>query len=242
MRFTVSAAALLAFVANALAQNPDFDPVTKPLSNEKVNAGSTYTIEWTAPEKFKDVTISISLIGGATQGTQIPLLDIASGIPNSAGKYSWTIPSTLGKDAIYGLKLASEANPDVDWQWSNPFHIVAAEGASSGTTTVTSSVGTATVTLSSASATAAATKTAATSEVVVVNSTTALSTTVAPTAVSVSSAPATVITSVTKPASNGTATKTASTTIATVTNAAGGAQATAGVFAVLGGLAVAALL
>lgn len=77
MRFTISAAAFLAFAANVLAQNPNFDPVTKPLSQEKIAAGSTYTIEWTAPDAFKDVTVSISLIGGATQNTQVPLLDIA---------------------------------------------------------------------------------------------------------------------------------------------------------------------
>ncbi|KAF9879834.1 extracellular serine-threonine rich protein [Colletotrichum karsti] len=249
MRFTISAAAFLAFAANVLAQNPNFDPVNKPTPNEKINAGTTYTIEWTAPDAFKDVTVSISLIGGATQGGQVPLLDIASGVPNSAGKYSWTIPSTLGKDAFYGLTIKSEANPSVDFQYSNPFHIVAGE-SSSGTTTLTSSSGTATVTLSAASvsATSSASVSAAasSSDVVIVNSTTALSTTAAPTAVT--SAPATVITSVTKPAGNGTATKSGSgsgspsTTLATVTAPGAGAQATAGVFAVLGGLAVAALL
>ncbi|KAK2768962.1 gpi anchored serine-threonine rich protein [Colletotrichum kahawae] len=247
MRFTISAAAFLAFAANVLAQNPNFDPVTKPLSQEKIAAGSTYTIEWTAPDAFKDVTVSISLIGGATQNTQVPLLDIASGVANSAGKYSWTIPSTLGKDAFYGLVIKSESNA-ADFQYSNPFHITASD-SSSGTTTLTSSLGTATVTLSaasvsatpSASASASASAVASSSApVVIANTSTALSTTAVPTPVS--SAPATVVTSVTKPASNGTSTKTPSTTLATVTGVAGGARATAGVFAVLGGLAVAALL
>ncbi|KAI8212653.1 hypothetical protein K4K53_012242 [Colletotrichum sp. SAR 10_77] len=249
MRFTISAAAFLAFAANVLAQNPNFDPVTKPLSQEKIAAGSTYTIEWTAPDAFKDVTVSISLIGGATQNTQVPLLDIASGVANSAGKYSWTIPSTLGKDAFYGLVIKSESNA-ADFQYSNPFHITASD-SSSGTTTLVSSAGTATVTLSAASVSATPSASASVSAeasasssapVVIANTSTALSTTAVPTPVN--SAPATVVTSVTKPAGNGTstATKTPSTTLATVTGVAGGAQATAGVFAVLGGLAVAALL
>uniref|UniRef100_L2G8C7 Gpi anchored serine-threonine rich protein n=1 Tax=Colletotrichum fructicola (strain Nara gc5) TaxID=1213859 RepID=L2G8C7_COLFN len=247
MRFTISAAAFLAFAANVLAQNPN----SKPLSQEKIAAGSTYTIEWTAPDAFKDVTVSISLIGGATQNTQVPLLDIASGVANSAGKYSWTIPSTLGKDAFYGLVIKSESNA-ADFQYSNPFHITASD-SSSGTTTLVSSAGTATVTLSAASVSAtpsasasasvsAAASASSSAPVVIANTSTALSTTAVPTPVN--SAPATVVTSVTKPAGNGTstATKTPSTTLATVTGVAGGAQATAGVFAVLGGLAVAALL
>ncbi|GJC80038.1 hypothetical protein ColLi_02876 [Colletotrichum liriopes] len=250
MQFKISAAALLAFAASALAQNANFNPIYKPTSNEKVNAGTTLSIEWDAPEAFKDVTVSISLIGGATQNGQVPLLDIVSGIPNSAEKYSWSIPSTLGKDAFYGLVIKSDANPTVDFQYSNPFHIVAGEGSSSGTTTVVASSGTATVTLSAntasvtptSSASASASASASVSESVIINSTTALSTTAAPTAVTPSQSAATTITSVTRPASNGTATRTASTTIATVPAAGAGAQATAGVFAVLGGIAVAALL
>ncbi|GKT42217.1 uncharacterized protein ColSpa_02398 [Colletotrichum spaethianum] len=247
MQFKISAAAFLAFAASALAQNPNFDPVNKPTPNQKVDAGSTLSIEWVAPDAFKDVTVSISLIGGATQNTQVPLQDIVSGIPNSAEKYSWTIPSTLGKDAFYGLVIKSEVNPTVDFQYSNPFHIVAGEGSSSATTSVVISSSTATLTLSandaSVTPSSSASASASDSESVIVNSTTALSTTAAPTAVVPSqSAPATTITSVTRPASNGTASRTATTTIATVTGAAAGAQATAGVFAVLGGLAVAALL
>ncbi|OHF01375.1 hypothetical protein CORC01_03408 [Colletotrichum orchidophilum] len=245
MQFKITAAAFLAFAASALAQNPNFDPVFKPTSNEKINAGTAYTIEWTAPDAFKDVTVSISLIGGATQNTQVPLQDIVSGISNSAGKYTWTIPSTLGKDAFYGLVIKSEANPTVDFQYSNPFHIVAGEGAASGTTTVVSSSNTATVTLSAASvsvtptasASASASASVTKSESVIINSTASLSATAVPTPATLS-APASTLTSVTRPAANGTATQSG---IATVTGVAAGAQATAGVFAVLGGLAVAAL-
>ncbi|WYZ34815.1 hypothetical protein EsH8_I_001091 [Colletotrichum jinshuiense] len=248
MQFKISSAAFLAFAASVIAQNPNFDPIYKPTSNEKVNAGSVLSIEWDAPDAFKDVTVSISLIGGPVQDKQVPLLDIASGIANSAEKYSWTIPTTLGKDAFYGLVIKSEVNAD-DFQYSNPFHIIAGEGTSSGTTTVTSSVGTATVTLSAktsstGSVSAAASASTSSAESVIVNSTTALSTTAAPTAATQSGAAATTITSVTRASASGNATvsRTASTTIATVTGAAAGAQATAGVLAVLGGFAVAALL
>ncbi|KAK2020127.1 hypothetical protein LZ32DRAFT_597761 [Colletotrichum eremochloae] len=249
MQFKISAAAFLAFAASALAQNPNFNPVYKPTSNEKVNAGTSLTIEWEAPAAFKDVTVSISLIGGATQNTQVPLMDIVSGIPNSANKYTWAIPTTLGKDAFYGLVIKSDANPTVDFQYSNPFHIVAGEGSSTGTTTVLATSGTATVTLSAKTASAtAATSSAPVSESVIANSTSVLSTTASPTAPVVSEpATATTITSVTRPATNGTGTATrtptvATSAIATVTGSGAGAQATAGLYAVLGGLAVAALL
>lgn len=77
MQFTISAAALAAFVGSVVAQNPNFNPVYRPESGEELQSGSTFTIEWEAPAEFADVEISISLIGGATQNTQVPLLDIA---------------------------------------------------------------------------------------------------------------------------------------------------------------------
>jgi len=248
MQFKISAAAFLAFAASALAQNPNFDPVYKPTSNQKVNAGTSLTIEWDAPDAFKDVTVSLSLIGGPTQGGQVPLLDIVSGIPNSAKTYTWAIPSNLGKDAFYGLVIKSEANPSVDFQYSNPFHIVAAEGGSTGTTTVLATSGTATVTLSANTASVSATSAAPVSESAIANSSTA-----APTD-PVTTAAATTLTSATRPASNrtatgtatptaaGTATGTTTSAIATVTGSDASAKAHAGIFAILGGLAVAVLL
>ncbi|EFQ26384.1 hypothetical protein CGRA01v4_05513 [Colletotrichum graminicola] len=249
MQFKISAAAFLAFAVSALAQNPNFDPVYKPTSNQKVNAGTSLTIEWDAPDAFKDVTVSISLIGGATQGGQVPLLDIVSGIPNSAKAYTWAIPSNLGKDAFYGLVIKSEANPSVDFQYSNPFHIVAVDGASTGTTTVLATSGTATVTLSTHTASvSAATSAASVSESAIANSSTAAHTT------PVTTAAVTTLTSATRPATNHTATGiatptvativsgTATSAIATVTGSGASAKGPAGIFAILGGLAVAALL
>jgi hypothetical protein len=77
MRFTISATAVLAMAMSAFAQTPDFDPVYTPAANAVIKAGSTFEITWQAPAKYAEGTISISLIGGATQNTQVPLEDIA---------------------------------------------------------------------------------------------------------------------------------------------------------------------
>lgn len=78
MRFTLSVPAFLALVSSTFAQTADFDPVTAPSSNQIINAGAPFTIQWTAPAKYAAGTVSIELIGGATQGTQVPLSTIAS--------------------------------------------------------------------------------------------------------------------------------------------------------------------
>lgn len=75
MRFSV--ATILAFAATAFAQTADFDPIYAPTPNEKIAAGSTFTITWKAPAKYSEGTVKIELIGGATQNTQVPLADIA---------------------------------------------------------------------------------------------------------------------------------------------------------------------
>lgn len=75
MRFSV--ATILAFAATAFAQTADFDPIYTPKDGETIPAGSTYTITWKAPAKYSEGTVKIGLIGGATQGTQVPLIDIA---------------------------------------------------------------------------------------------------------------------------------------------------------------------
>lgn len=122
MQFSISAAAVLAFVASAFAQTADFDAVNTPAAWEVLPAGSTFKISWQAPAKYDGETISISLIGGATQGTQVPLIDIAAGVANEAGAYEWAIPASLGDAAVYGLVLKLESNPAV-FQYSNPFKI-----------------------------------------------------------------------------------------------------------------------
>ncbi|KAM0260324.1 hypothetical protein ACHAQJ_002889 [Trichoderma viride] len=169
MRFTLTVPAFLALVSSAFAQSADFDPVTVPTSNQIISAGAPFTVQWTAPAKYAAGTISIELIGGATQGTQQPLGVIATGIQNSAGSFTWNVPSNLGDDAFYGFVVKLESNPAV-FQYSNPFHIKAGAVSSaappaktsaygglppSDTTTITTSTGVKTVTLASQTTSAA---------------------------------------------------------------------------------------
>lgn len=77
MRFFASVSAALAFAASAIAQTADFNPIYTPTEGAEVPAGSTFEITWQAPAKYKDQTVSISLIGGASQGTLVPIADIA---------------------------------------------------------------------------------------------------------------------------------------------------------------------
>ena len=77
MHFASSAVAgLLALATSAFAQTAGFDPIFKPLDNEVIAAGSTYPISWNAT-MYTSESVSISLIGGATQDTQVPIMDVA---------------------------------------------------------------------------------------------------------------------------------------------------------------------
>jgi hypothetical protein len=68
MRFTI--AAVFAFASAVLAQSTTdgFDVISKPTKDEKVPAGTTYSIVWD-PIASYDGTVSISLLGGATPAT-----------------------------------------------------------------------------------------------------------------------------------------------------------------------------
>lgn len=153
MKFSV--AAVLAFAATAFAQTADFDPIFTPASGEVVPAGQTFKITWQAPAKYAGQKISISLIGGATQATQVPLQDIASGVDNSAESYEWTVDASLGAEAFYGLVFKLDSDPNV-FQYSNPFKIdgsavPVSSSTGSATTTLTATTGVKTVILSSSS-------------------------------------------------------------------------------------------
>lgn len=77
MKFFASVSALAALVASVVAQTEGFDPVFTPKENQKVVAGQAFEITWKAPDAYVDGTVSLHLIGGATQKTQVPLSDIA---------------------------------------------------------------------------------------------------------------------------------------------------------------------
>jgi len=151
MRFSI--ATVLAFAASAFAQAADFDPIYTPKANEVVPAGAPFTVTWEAPAKYLDGTITIELIGGATQNTQTKLSTIATGVKNSAKTYSWNVDASLGDLKFYGLVFRYETNPTVTFQYSNPFSIKASENkpTGSGTVTMTKSHGIKTVTLSTTS-------------------------------------------------------------------------------------------
>jgi hypothetical protein len=128
MRFAITAAsAVLAMAASVFAQTADFDPIFTPADGEVVNAGSTFEITWEAPAKYAAGTVSISLIGGETQKTQVPLLDIASGIANSAKTYTWSVDAALGAETVYGIVIKLESDPSI-FQYSNPFTIKGSSG------------------------------------------------------------------------------------------------------------------
>ncbi len=77
MRFSI--AAVLAFVATALAADPTpgFNAILKPIKDEKVPAGSTYEIVW-SPSADHPGAITIGLLGGATPATLNVVDTIAS--------------------------------------------------------------------------------------------------------------------------------------------------------------------
>ncbi|CAM1507033.1 Fc.00g066740.m01.CDS01 [Cosmosporella sp. VM-42] len=152
MKFSV--AAVLAFAASAFAQTADFDPIFTPSNGEVVPAGSTFKITWQAPAKYANEKIIISLIGGATQATQVPLQDIATGVSNAAESYDWAVDASLGAEAFYGLVFKLQSDPNV-FQYSMPFKIgggSVSSSSASATTTLTATTGVKTVTLSSSSA------------------------------------------------------------------------------------------
>ena len=65
-------------------------------------------------------------------------------------KYTWAVDASLGAENVYGIVLRLESNPEI-FQFSNPFHIVKADGGDDDDSTKTVSVshGTKTITLSS---------------------------------------------------------------------------------------------
>ncbi|KAH6898497.1 Ser-Thr-rich glycosyl-phosphatidyl-inositol-anchored membrane family-domain-containing protein [Thelonectria olida] len=150
MQFKISAAAVLAYVASTIAQTTGFDSVYAPDAWETIEAGKTFKVEWQVPDAYKGKTVSLSLIGGETQGTQVPLIDIASGISNDAGAYDWAVPADLGEAKVYGLviKLSDDASV---FQYSNPFKIDGpAEAEPTTQATSTAPYGVKTVSLSTA--------------------------------------------------------------------------------------------
>jgi hypothetical protein len=78
MRFT-AIAAIGALAGTALADyDPTFDFITNPSKNEKVAAGSVYTIKWQLQQSTPVGPVNITLIGGPEQDKQVQQAVIAS--------------------------------------------------------------------------------------------------------------------------------------------------------------------
>ncbi|CAI4216759.1 unnamed protein product [Parascedosporium putredinis] len=88
MQFTISAAALMAFVSTVVAQVANFDVISAPGNFEVVEPGKPYTIKTLIPDPEP----------------------VAAGVVNSAGTFKWNVPATLGDDAIYGLRIQLDSD------------------------------------------------------------------------------------------------------------------------------------
>jgi len=146
-RFTV-ASALLALSSLVSAQTPGYHAITKPGLSEEVKAGSTYTITWTYAPAFTG-NVVLALIGGDTQGTQVPLYSIGSA-DGSTGQLAWNVDCAYKGQAFYGLTITSVDNPSV-FQYSTPFKVVDSDACSSSSSASSSASATVTATLSSVS-------------------------------------------------------------------------------------------
>lgn len=67
MRSVAVAASALAFAASAMAQVEGFAVMSSPAKDEKISAGSTYSIQWDAGKYSGPVVIS--LLGGESPET-----------------------------------------------------------------------------------------------------------------------------------------------------------------------------
>jgi hypothetical protein len=116
---TVIAAVFAAVVA---AQQ---NPTTAPATGEVVPGCKPYTLKW---NPVSAGTVSIEIISGATQGTQVPVGKIATGIPNT-GSFVWTPEASLGANAFTGYKIYNDGSATGEFTYSVPFKIDASSCA-----------------------------------------------------------------------------------------------------------------
>ncbi len=164
MRFFAAVAVALAgsAVAQVGPNDPTFDQINLPDTNEKVPAGKPYTIKWTVPSTAPSGPVTIVLCGGSSAQTLQNISTIAckfttrdlmgyvwyfvltiafccvAGVENSLGEYVWAVGSTLGDQAAYGLKVILEAN-NTRWGWSKGFKIAASLSSSSSSSSASTS-------------------------------------------------------------------------------------------------------
>lgn len=239
MRFSITA--LFAFATTVLAQTEGFNVITKPVKGEKVPAGSTYEIVW-QPSAAHPGEITIGLLGGSSPQTLSVVDTIAKGVDGEDGSYSWSVPSSLGDLATYGIMITLESDAAV-FQYGFPFQIVPDESGSSSSAEATatpSATATDDDSETSTTSTKASTKThhstkSVTSTTFSVPSSTIVSSTIAGNLSTTASPSSTITTSVISETPSETTTSTSS----IATN--GVAQLAAGSFAMFGGVAMAVL-
>ncbi|KAF5606282.1 cell wall beta-glucan synthesis [Fusarium pseudocircinatum] len=115
---------IFSFIAGVIAQTPDFAVIFSPTAWQEINAGDLLNVGWNVPGKYSGQKVDIFLIGGASQGTQVPIMNIASGIDIDVDHYDWRVDSSLGADNVYGLQMKLQSDPSI-FQYSNPFKIIA---------------------------------------------------------------------------------------------------------------------
>lgn len=93
MRFSI--ATVLAFASAALAQTAGFDVLSKPSDQEKIPAGKQYEIVWAPSAEFSGKTVSLVLIGGASQPKQEVIKTIVSKLTTSKRKKNPRKPSSI---------------------------------------------------------------------------------------------------------------------------------------------------
>ncbi|EAQ93567.1 hypothetical protein CHGG_01802 [Chaetomium globosum CBS 148.51] len=239
MRFSITA--LFAFATAVMAQTEGFNVITKPVKGEKVPAGSTYEIVW-QPSAAHPGEITIGLLGGASPQTLSVVDTIAKGVDGEDGTYSWSVPSTLGDLATYGIMITLESDASV-FQYGFPFQIVpdesgsesSAEPTATATPTATDDDSETTTTTTKASTKTANTKSVTSTTTVAVPSSTIVSSTVHGNLSTTASPSSTITTSVISESPSQTETSTSS----IATN--GVASLAAGSFAMLSGVAMAVL-
>lgn len=107
-----------AFAAVVAAKS---NPTITPNTGEVVPGCKPYTLTW---QVVSEGTVSIEIISGATQGTQVPVGFAVKGIPNT-GSYVWTPEASLAANAFTGYKIYDDA--EGDFEYSKPFSV---DGAS----------------------------------------------------------------------------------------------------------------
>ncbi|KAI5861720.1 Ser-Thr-rich glycosyl-phosphatidyl-inositol-anchored membrane family-domain-containing protein [Durotheca rogersii] len=138
MRSTSIFATALAFAASAFAQTPGYAVVTSPTEGQTVAAGQPFSIVWQAGQYTG--AAQISLLGGETPTTLVPGPVIASSVDITTGSFTWDVPSSLGSEKTYGIKI-TDLQDGAIFQYSFPFTISASSSGGAGEQSASATTG-----------------------------------------------------------------------------------------------------